>query len=134
MAKEKKWHSGMNALQDQRERNMFRVAGLPSQILRKPRETYEYGMQLVEDMKKIEEKMTKWEDLQPIEFLELLPWWEGRKRYRELKALGDVPEVTWWEAIAFVENGYPRGITNGTEWGYKKKKKHPGRKKLPKEL
>ena len=116
MAKEKRYQLGQEKLQSQRERNDFRLAGLPSQILRYPERTYFRGMAMVANLKLIEEQMTEWEDKQPIETLELLPWWEDRLKYRALKAAGNVPEVTWWEALAFVEAAKPTGLRNGYVW------------------
>jgi hypothetical protein len=116
MAKEKIYQLGQEKLQSQRERNDFRLAGLPSQILRYPSRTYLRGMAIVEKLKLIEEQMTEWEDKQPLSTLELLPWWENRRRYRELKLLREVPEVTWWEAPAFIEGARPTGLTNGYQW------------------
>jgi hypothetical protein len=116
MTKDRVTNPGWKSLQSQSERNMFRLAGLPAMILRKPHETYLKGIAMVEKLKLIEEQMTEWEDKQPIGTLELLPWWEDRKNYRALKAAGNVPDVTWWEALAFVEAAKPTGLRNGYVW------------------
>lgn len=121
--------NSLENLQDQRERNNFRLAGLPARVLRYPKQTLAYGIALVKELKQMEEQMTEWEDLQTPEFLELLPWWEDRLKYRELKKFGAVPEVEWWQAIAFVEAGRPVGLKNGYEWGISKKAQP--KKKLP---
>lgn len=123
---------GWNNLQNQREKNKFRLAGLPAKLLRKPQETYEKGLALVELIKRMEVEMTEWEDKQPLELLELLPWWEARLEYRKQKALGYVPEVQWWEAIAFVEAANPSRLVDGTHWGFKPHAPRPPKKeKLP---
>jgi hypothetical protein len=74
-------------------------------------------MKLVEELKVIEAQLTEWEDKQPLEFLELLPWWEERKKYREQKALGIVQEVNWWEAVSFLEQARPSNVANRFELG-----------------
>jgi hypothetical protein len=95
MTKDRVTNPGWKSLQSQSERNMFRLAGLPAMILRKPHETYLKGIAIVEKLKLIEEQMTEWEDKQPIGTLELLPW---------------------WEALAFVEAAKPTGLRNGYVW------------------
>lgn len=130
--KDGRYHGGYSNLQNQLERNNFRLAGIPSKVLRKPEVTYDFGMALVEKLRIIEEQMTIFEDHQTQEFLELLPWWEERRKYRAQKALGNLPEVTWWEAIAFLESVYPLGMTDGTRWGFKKKKPKPKKRIISK--
>lgn len=111
---------GWNNLQNERERKMFKLVGLPAKLGRKPQETYEEGLRLVEELKLIEQQLTEWEDKQPIEFLELLPWWEERKAYREQKALGNTPEVTWWQALHFLETSLPGRLATDSMWGIRK--------------
>lgn len=127
--KDGRYHGGYSNLQNQLERNNFRLAGIPSKVLRKPEATYDFGMALVEKLRLIEEQMTIFEDHQTQEFLELLPWWEERKKYREQKALGNLPEVTWWEAIAFLEASNPSRLQDGYQWGVAKHAPRPPKKK-----
>lgn len=116
-----RWNPSWNNLQCERERNNFKLAGLPCKLLRKPQSAYELGMKLVEELKVIEAQLTEWEEKQPLEFLELLPWWEERKKYREQKALGIVQEVNWWEAVSFLEQAKPSNVANRYELGLSKK-------------
>jgi len=109
--------STLNGWQPESERTALRQLGLPTQILRKPRETYEQGLALVERIKQMEEDLTAWEDSMPLEFLEMLPWWEERKLYREQKALGVVDEVTWWRAISEIELYIPHRLSTAHCWG-----------------
>ncbi len=48
-------------------------------------------MESAEKLKVIEAQLTELEDKQDPAMLELLPWWEERKTYREQKALGTCP-------------------------------------------
>lgn len=91
-------------------------------ILRKPQATMEKGLALVEELKVLEAQITIWEDQQTDDFLSLLPWWEERKNYRKLKEEGNVPEVVWWQALAFFENVTPTLLTKSDYWGRKRKK------------
>lgn len=111
---------GFRSLQTERERNLFKLAGYPCMLLRKPQEIYEQGMALVEELKVIEAQLTEWEDQQPLELLEKLPWWEERKKYREQKALGNVPGVTWVDALHFLECARPIGIGYTNEWNIRR--------------
>ena len=99
-------------------------------VLRKPEATYDFGMALVEKLRLIEEQITIFDDHQTQEFLELLPWREERRKYREQKAFGNVPEVTWWEAIAFLEASNPSRLQDGYQWRIAQKKKRPPTKPL----
>ena len=107
---------------------MYRLVGLPCMILRKPEETRKRGEEMVEKLRLIEAQLTEWEDKQSVEFLELLPWWPERKMYRELKANGEVPDVRWWEALAFLENACPKDLGRTEYWGLRP----PQKKKAPK--
>lgn len=104
------------------ERGLLRLIGLPERLLHDPRKCMEEGLAIVAELAVIEAQLTEWEDAQPLEVLERLPWWEERRQYRENKALGIVPEVTWREALAFLEAARPQGLTIPKFWGLNRKK------------
>jgi len=103
--------------QTERDRTNLRICGFPTKILTSPQETRERGLKLVEELKIIEEQITAWEDTQPLWFLERLPWWEERKKYREMKAKGEVPELDWWEALHWFEASSPYRMDDPKNWG-----------------
>jgi hypothetical protein len=107
---------------DGRTVSNLRLIGLPKELYRDPVGCYEKGMALVEELKVIEEQLTKWEDAMPLEYLEKLPWWEERKKYREQKAQGNVPVVEWYEALSFLEESRPSSFARLHSWGLDKKK------------
>ena len=111
-----------------RDRQNLRILRLPVSLLSRPKEAMEIGLALVEELKVIEEQLCIWEDSQPEEFLALLPWWEDRKEYRRQKALGNVPEVTWYEALNFLEEAYPCHLAEDKAWKmYVPPRKYPRR-------
>lgn len=114
--KDVKWNPGWDSLQSGGERALFKRAGLPVKLLRKPQETYARAVALLEKIKLIEVQLTEWEDKQPIDYLEKLPWWEERKKYREQKAAGTVEEVTWWQALHHLEEAMPSRMGHAAMW------------------
>lgn len=91
--------------------------GFPSKLLSDPVGVKLEGERMIAELKVIEEQMTEWEDSQPLWFLEQLPWWEERKKYRQLKLEGNLPELNWWEVVHWAEMSKPVAIDHPKNWG-----------------